>query len=238
MSASELPDELWRRILETGIELLNFTYKDLCCLSITCRRLNRISGEDSFWNSLLSSDFHRPQPHDSSSSSTPVKAKLLYKIRYERDIERKRLAHRRIVLRIESEVGDHLRKILELELRHEEEKQKLKSAAVELANLQRARQASVALNVWQPDVIRGRQKQVVEQCNVPVDFRVNSIEMELRLCRQQIEGIEKALRIEKRRLEAAKENLDSVKYHPLQNNILTLGIPGLTKKLKSSHQVT
>nr|GLL25151.1 F-box protein SKIP24 [Ipomoea trifida] len=133
---------------------------------------------------------------------------------YERDRERKRLAHKRAVLRMESEVAEHRRKIQELELQLAEEKEKMKSAIAELSNLRRVRQASVALNAWQLDVIRGRQKQVVEQCNVPVDSRINSTEMELRLCRQQIEGFNKALRVEVRRLEAAKEKLASVKYHP------------------------
>nr|GMD17049.1 F-box protein SKIP24 [Ipomoea batatas] len=126
--------------------------------------------------------------------------------------------HKRAVLRMESEVAEHRRKIQELELQLAEEKEKMKSAIAELSNLRRVRQASVALNAWQLDVIRGRQKQVVEQCNVPVDSRINSTEMELRLCRQQIEGFDKALlaygsleRVEVRRLEAAKEKLASVK---------------------------
>lgn len=54
------------------------------------------------------------------------------------------------------------------------------------------RQASVALNVWQPEVIRGRQKQLVEQCVVPAESRIHALEMELRLCKQQIMGLEKS----------------------------------------------
>lgn len=54
------------------------------------------------------------------------------------------------------------------------------------------RQASVALNVWQPEIIRGRQKQIVEQCVVPVESRFHSLEMELKLCKQHILGLEKA----------------------------------------------
>jgi len=111
------------------------------------------------------------------------------------------------------------------------------------------RQASVALNVWQPEVIRGRQKQIVEQCSVPVDSRINVLEMELKLCKQQIVVFEKAYvracfplhyknvlyrfiewmfsdpvvhfvwcqRDEKQRLKAAKEQLSSMMYHPLQD---------------------
>ncbi|KAL6519606.1 hypothetical protein OROMI_032882 [Orobanche minor] len=40
--------------------------------------------------------------------------------------------------------------------------------------------------------------------------------MELNLCKQQISGFDNALRLEKRRLHAAKEELASVIYHPLR----------------------
>lgn len=54
------------------------------------------------------------------------------------------------------------------------------------------RQPSAALNVWQPEVIRGRQKQLVEQCVVPAESRIHALEMELRLCRQQIMNLKKS----------------------------------------------
>lgn len=81
MSASDsaLPEELWRRILEIGIESSNFNYKDLCCLSITCTLLNRLSSDDSLWSSLFFADF--PQ-YQQPSSSCSVSSKWLYKIRY------------------------------------------------------------------------------------------------------------------------------------------------------------
>lgn len=50
----------------------------------------------------------------------------------------------------------------------------------------------MALNVWQPEVVRSRQKQIVEQNVVSVESRVHSLEMELRLCKQQISGLNKA----------------------------------------------
>lgn len=34
---------------------------------------------------------------------------------------------------------------------------------------------------------------MVEQCNVPIDNRIHAIEMELKLCKQQIQGLEMAL---------------------------------------------
>lgn len=53
-------------------------------------------------------------------------------------------------------------------------------------------QASVALNVWQPEVVRGRQKQTVEQCVVPVESRIHALEMEVKLCNQQLQVFDKA----------------------------------------------
>ena len=50
----------------------------------------------------------------------------------------------------------------------------------------------MALNVWQPEVVRGRQKQMVEQCVVPVESRVCALEMEVKLCNQQLQVFDKA----------------------------------------------
>lgn len=50
----------------------------------------------------------------------------------------------------------------------------------------------MALNVWQPEVVRGSQKQIVEQCTIPVNSRLSSINMEIRLCKQQIAIYKKA----------------------------------------------
>ncbi|KAF7147974.1 hypothetical protein RHSIM_Rhsim03G0045700 [Rhododendron simsii] len=86
-----------------------------------------------------------------------------------------------------------------------------------------ARQASVALNVWQPEVIRSRHKQIVEQCAVPADSRIHAREMEVRLCKQQITGLDKAYRDESTRFDAAKEQLGSIKYHPLRDFTSTSG---------------
>lgn len=242
-----LPDELCRRILELGILSKTLNYKDLSCLSITCRRLYRLSAEDSHWSSLLFADFSSSQNDTNSnkndnnfknirasSSTASSKAKILYRIRYEKNREQKRLACRRVVLRIESQIDEHLRKIREIKLQSSEEKEKMNKTVAELLNLRKIRQASVALNVWQPEIVRGRQKQMVQQCNVPVDSRINALEMDLRLCEQQIAGYDNALRIEKRRLDAAKGLLASVKYHPLQDFNLTSGQPDEHRKRRKT----
>ncbi|XP_057467935.1 F-box protein SKIP24 isoform X4 [Actinidia eriantha] len=239
---SGLPDELLSRILEIGIQNPNssLTYKDLCCLSIASRRLHRLSNDEALWSSLISSDFPLNQyPTLSSSSSSSSSSKALYKIRFERDRDRKLAAHRRAVLRIESQVAEHSRKLQEIKLRSVEETEKMKATVAELSNLRKVRQASVALNVWQPEVIRGRHKQIVEQCVVPADSRIHALEMELRLCKQQIAGLDKAYKDERKRLDAAKEQLTSTKYHPLRNyNLASDGVDkyGMKrKKFKKEH---
>uniref|UniRef100_A0A803MXY9 Uncharacterized protein n=1 Tax=Chenopodium quinoa TaxID=63459 RepID=A0A803MXY9_CHEQI len=114
----------------------------------------------------------------------------------------------------------------------------MKAVAFELSNLRRVRQASVALNVWQPEVVRGRQKEIVEQCAVPVDLRINALEMELKLCKQHLIVHEKNYRDEKRRLEVAKEQLSLMRYHPLQNVSVDerrVGEPSAKRKKLKTH---
>ncbi|KAH6795069.1 hypothetical protein C2S52_005546 [Perilla frutescens var. hirtella] len=228
---SALPDEIWRSIMEIGIETKSLNYKNLCCLSIACRRFRRLAGEDSLWSHILLSDFSSSisdlissdgdtkigigDSNHTSSSTSNGKFKSLYKIRFEKDREKKRLAHRRAVLRIESRIAEHMRKIREIELQSLEEKEKMDKTVAELMSLRRIRQAAVAVNVWQPEIIRSRQREMVQQTNVPVDVRINNLEMELSLCKQQIAGFDKAIRVEEKRRRAAEEELASVKYHPL-----------------------
>ncbi|KAJ6433984.1 hypothetical protein OIU84_017655 [Salix udensis] len=235
-----VPDELWRQILEMGIQNSKLNYKDLCCISISCRRLHRLSSEDSLWLLLLSSDFSSPnQLNPNLKNATSASAKSTYKIKFDREKARKVAAHRRAVLRKESEVLEFERKIREIESGLRQETEKMRDTAAELSNLHKARQAYVALNVWQPEVIRGRQKQIVEQSAVPVESRVHSLEMELKLCRQRISSFDKAYSYEKRRLEMAMEQLASLKYHPLRDHkLISHGDKEgnkKRKKLKTSH---
>ncbi|GLT59627.1 hypothetical protein SLA2020_324350 [Shorea laevis] len=235
MSANEIPDELWRNILEIGTKNSVLTHKDLCCLSISCRRLRRLSGENSLWSHLLSFDFPNQISQPSSSSAS---AKSLYKTRFERERKQKLLAHRRAVLRKQSQIAEHSRKLREIEARGREEREKLKSTVAELSNLHKVRQASVALNVWQPDIVRGRQKQIVEQCAVPVESRVHALQMEVKLCKKQIAVLDKAYRDERQRLDTANEELGSLMYHPLRECTLRSGEDNENKakkrKLKTS----
>ncbi|XP_045793957.1 F-box protein SKIP24-like isoform X1 [Trifolium pratense] len=233
---SSLPRELWTKILEIGIQNNGLTYKDLCCISISCRLLHRLSSEDSLWNHLLSIDFPLSPP--SSSYLAYRTSKTVYSLKFVRDKERKNAAHRRVVLRKESQIGEHYRKLLVFQTQLSREKSKAIETSTELSHLRRVREASVALNVWQPEVVRGRQKQMVEQCVVPAESRIRALEMELRLCKQQILGLEKSHRDEQRRLDTAEEELESMKYHPLrknEHNIRKNEHKVKRKKLKSCH---
>ncbi|CAA7053307.1 unnamed protein product [Microthlaspi erraticum] len=215
MSADEIPDELWRKILEIGVKSSTFSYKDLCCISISSRRLCRLSCDDSLWLLLLFHDF--PSHIDSSSSSSQSPTKFIYRTRFEREKERKVAAHRRALLRKESVVSELGRRIRELETRLSEEAERFQGASMEFSNLQRIRQASVALNVWQPEVVRGRQKQMVEQNAVPVAGRLRALEMEMKLCKQQIMGVNRSLREVKKRFDIAGKEVESMTYHPLRD---------------------
>ncbi|XP_021895427.1 F-box protein SKIP24 [Carica papaya] len=149
------------------------------------------------------------------SSSSP---RSLYRVLFEKDRKKKEAAEKRSVMRKESQVFEHLRRIGEIELQLEAETKRMKAAAAEYSNLRKARQASVALNVWQPEIIRSRQKQVVEQNVVPADARLHTLKMELKLCKQQIASFTEAYRDSKEKLEMAKKELQSMKYHPLRDH--------------------
>ncbi|CAL4953956.1 unnamed protein product [Urochloa decumbens] len=194
MSASDLPDELWARVLELGAASSALGFRDLCCLAIASRRLGRLSFHPALWSALLSRDFpSQSQPSSSSSTSQQqqqqqqqLHPKSLYKTKFERHKVRMAEARRRAVFEAEARVLACRRRLADLEESMRAEGERMKAAAQELDNLERVRRTSVALNVWQPQVVHGRQKQLVQQCTVPVDSRLSDLNMELKVCKQQI----------------------------------------------------
>ncbi|XP_078437663.1 F-box family protein [Wolffia australiana] len=209
-----LPDELWSRIMEIGIRSSVLGFRELCCLSISCRRLHRLSAEDDLWSVLLAEDF----PQDGSSSlglySDP---KSSYKAKFERNRARKLAAWRLAVLKEDSQISECSRRLEELRSLVGKEQEKLKAAISELRNLDRVRRASVAVQVWQPAVVHSCQRQLVEQCTVPIDSRTRALEMEIKLCNQQIEIYSKNFSHHRRKLDERKEALASLKYHPVDS---------------------
>ncbi|XP_039851810.1 F-box protein SKIP24-like [Panicum virgatum] len=210
MSASDLPDELWARVLELGAASSALGFRDLCCLAIASRRLGRLSLHPALWSALLSRDFPwQSQPSSSSTSTSQQQQQLhpksLYKTKFERHKVRIAEARRRAVCEAEARVLASKRRLAELEESMRAEGERMKAAAQELDNLERVRRASVALNVWQPQVVRGRQKQLVQQCTVSVNSRVSDLNMELK-------------NKEKHKLNEYEEALKRAKYHPLQDS--------------------
>ncbi|KAF9624543.1 hypothetical protein IFM89_011717 [Coptis chinensis] len=104
-----LPEEIWIRILETGIEKWILTHKDICSFSISCKNFNKLSNDNSLWSTLLSLDFPHFQNEDTSSSEESQKN--LYKSRLEiyRQLERDFI--RRTVFNQEYRLGVLGRKI-------------------------------------------------------------------------------------------------------------------------------
>lgn len=224
MSASDLPDELWARVLELGAASSALGFRDLCSIAIASRRLGRLSVYPAFWSELLSRDFPSQSEPSTSSASTSqpppqrLHPKSLYKTKFERHKVRMAEARRRAVFEAEARVLASRRRLVELEESIREEGERMKTAAQELDNLERVRRASVALNVWQPQVVRGRQKQLVQQCTVPVDSRLSDLNMELKVCKQQIATYKNAYSKEKHKLNDREEALKRAKYHPLQDS--------------------
>ncbi|VAH81032.1 unnamed protein product [Triticum turgidum subsp. durum] len=220
MSASDLPDELWARVLELGAASAALGFRDLCCLAIASRRLRRLSLHPALWSGLLSRDFpSQSQPSSFPSSSSQQQQpdpKSLYRTKFERHKLRMAEARRRAVYEAEGRVVACRRRLTELEESMCAEGDRIKATAQELDSLERVR-ASVALNVWQPQVVHGRQKQLVQQCTVPVDSRLSALHMELKVCKQQIATYKNAYNKEKLKLNEYEEALRRAKYHPMQN---------------------
>ncbi|KAF8716814.1 hypothetical protein HU200_025909 [Digitaria exilis] len=220
MSASDLPDELWARVLELGAASSTLGFRELCCLAIASRRLGRLSLHPDLWSALISRDFpSQSQPSTSSTSQQQQPhPKSLYKTKFERHKVRMAEARRRAVFEAEARVLACRRRLAELEESMRAEGERMKAAAQELENLERVRRASVALNVWQPQVVHGRQKQLVQQCTVPVDSLLSDLNMELKVCKQQIATYKNSYNKEKHKLNEYEEALKRAKYHPLQDS--------------------
>ncbi|KAG8372311.1 hypothetical protein BUALT_Bualt12G0053000 [Buddleja alternifolia] len=94
---SVLPDDLWNRIMEIGIETKSLDHKDICRLSAACRRLRRLAGDDSVWLLLIHSGF--PYFGNDLDFSDIIncdnggsKFKSLFKIRYRYKLSASRVA--------------------------------------------------------------------------------------------------------------------------------------------------
>lgn len=68
-----------------------------------------------------------------------IEFRIVKIVRYEKDKAKRIAAHTRVVLRIESRIAEHSRKLEELRTRRLEETDRMKAVASELSNLHKVR---------------------------------------------------------------------------------------------------
>eukprot|EP00250_Pteridium_aquilinum_P005497 c15582_g1_i1 orf=34-741(+) len=209
-----LPDEVWTDALQAGVRSGVLDYRDLCCLSIASRPLNRLASLASLWKLLFLRDF----PHDSSTlplTSTDYKA--TYKARFEKIKAAKVAAHKRQLLRLQSEGAVLESESKNLEKQIQEERSKFSRILVELKSLEQIRRSSTALRLWQPEIVRSMQHQLVEQQPVDSEFRQRSLEMEAKLCKEEIKQCSAGIARKRHALERVKKDLEFLTYNPIQD---------------------
>ncbi|KAF9614176.1 hypothetical protein IFM89_015684 [Coptis chinensis] len=69
MEAVEIPDQIWTKILELGINKWILNHPDICSFSMSCKHFNNLSNQNTLWDSLLTLVF---PDHTSSLSSQPL----------------------------------------------------------------------------------------------------------------------------------------------------------------------
>eukprot|EP00252_Welwitschia_mirabilis_P002673 TRINITY_DN12626_c0_g1_i1.p1 TRINITY_DN12626_c0_g1~~TRINITY_DN12626_c0_g1_i1.p1 ORF type:complete len:254 (+),score=43.76 TRINITY_DN12626_c0_g1_i1:140-901(+) len=207
-----LPDELLLLIFEHGIRRDTLNYRDLASLAISSRRLCRLSSLDRLWDLLWRKDF----PSDKHPSSPDSAVKLRYRRKCEIVQSKKVASHRRLVLRVQSEALVLEKECRDFESKLSEEKARLTSALAELKNLERARESSVAVKAWQPYAVQLGQQKILEQTPVPTHSRIESLKMEVAVCKEHISRFNKNILKRKNMLEKVKKELDALTYKPLQ----------------------
>jgi len=209
-----VPDEIWTRIFEIGIEQNILSYRDLSSIAISSRRLCRLSGQNGVWKLLWAKDF----PSEADSAAFHQKYKSIYRLKFERIKAVKVAAHKRSVLRIQSQALVLERECKDLETQLQEEKKRHNSTLVEFKNLERARQSSIALNVWQPQFVRLAQNSVLEHTPVHTESRIHSLKMEMRVCKERIARFTRSINEKQNMMERVKRELEALTYKPLKES--------------------
>eukprot|EP00249_Psilotum_nudum_P016225 c25728_g1_i2 orf=122-481(+) len=80
----------------------------------------------------------------------------------------------------------------------------------------RERHASVALQLWQPQVVRTMHEQVVEQQPVDLDACRQLLKMEAKVCREQITRSERSIVQKRCIIERIDKDLESLTYNPVK----------------------
>ncbi|KAL5547293.1 hypothetical protein UlMin_006980 [Ulmus minor] len=151
---STLPDELWKKILEIGVETRGFTHMELCSLSVTSCDLYRLSEDDHLWCHLLSTDFPDKSTHLPAESSKAANRSWFVLEKLKSLIAKKR------------EAQQHSKNVEEFENLLKEKSQKLWSMLTEISR-------------WQPEAVRAKHPQIVNNSVLLVEPRIDALEVEL-----------------------------------------------------------
>ncbi|KAG0607782.1 hypothetical protein M758_8G054400 [Ceratodon purpureus] len=135
-------------------------------------------------------------------------------LRFEKVRAAKMAAHRRRVLRVESQVAVLQKEAQQYQLAIEVERKKLVASVAELKSFELARRSAVAIQVWQPQAVRARQQEVLEQQSVNVGARQRSLQMEINVCRERVQQFEKSLQAKRSAIEKSRRELEALTFNP------------------------
>ncbi|XP_024526335.1 F-box protein SKIP24 [Selaginella moellendorffii] len=209
----DLPDELWQRVILGAVERSRLDYRDVCLISMACRALRRVSELDCIWRLLWDQEL------GSSSSMTEGETAVAWKRRFATRYGRIKLSrqndYNRRMLRIQSQILLLQREYKTLARDFVLEKRRVALASRELIRADNARQASTALQIWQPQAVRTRHQQVIQQQQlVDPDSHRHNLEMEVKVCREQMQRLQRNLNSNRTKLARAEEELRLLNYHP------------------------
>jgi len=128
-------------------------------------------------------------------------------------------AHRRRVLRVESQLAIILHESQLLQSRIEVERKMLWQNLTELKNIGLARSSAVAVQIWQPHAVRARQQEVLEQQPINMGTRQRSLEMEISVCQARIKQFETSLAAKRLLMVRVRVELDHLKFNPSRSTL-------------------
>ncbi|KAF9624542.1 hypothetical protein IFM89_011716 [Coptis chinensis] len=83
-----ISDEIWIKILETGIYNSILKFDDICSFSECCKNFNKLSSQETIWSTLLTIDFPRDQNQENDDTPEATK-KSVYMDRLKKNIKQK-----------------------------------------------------------------------------------------------------------------------------------------------------
>ncbi|GBG63057.1 hypothetical protein CBR_g36542 [Chara braunii] len=218
-SGRVLPDEIWWLILRHGVNSAGFAAGELCALAMLNRQLRRILGDgegNELWKFLFYKHWPKLRPstrsqsgnaHSRDKSPQSSDWKGQYQIRFSLEKSERDAAHRRRVLRVQSQVAILQNQMRDYHRQRKVELARLDSATHEHLMLHRIRRAGVAAKVWEPQAVRQRHQALVEQSPVDVGARIEALRNEMAVCREAVERLTRCMNRKKLLLQAEEEEL-------------------------------